>query len=63
MKNNTYLQRIILGLKEGWNIPTLPEKKIRLHEHPYTRIFRFIGGICVLLTITKKVFLFPKIFI
>jgi hypothetical protein len=63
MKNRTLLQSLFIGAKEGWNLSTLPENKLKFHEHPYTRIFRVLGGICFLLIMTKKVLLFPKIFL
>ncbi|RKP12384.1 hypothetical protein BJ684DRAFT_6803, partial [Piptocephalis cylindrospora] len=40
---------------------TLPVKLIELQSHPLVRIFRVLGGICVLLILTKKVYSFNEI--
>ena len=47
------MKNIILGVKHAYNIPSLPPKLSYLYSHIFTRIFRFIGGITVLITITK----------
>lgn len=41
------LQRITLGLKKGWNTPTLPAAVLEFERNPLIRIFRIIGGISV----------------
>jgi len=61
MKNTnkkTILQRIIIGLKVGWNAPMLPPKVLNIHNHPFIRIFRIIGGICIITFLSKKYLLF-----
>ena len=61
-KNNknkkTILQRIWLGIKVGWNAPMLPPKVLSFHNHPFTRIFRIIGGISIITFLLKKYLLF-----
>ena len=47
--NKSILQRILVGFKKGWSTSTLPEEKIKLHMHPLIRIFRFCGGVSVIL--------------
>lgn len=42
--NRTMLQRLWLGFKKAWPIPTIPEYFLKIHVHPITRVFRFIGG-------------------
>lgn len=54
----TILQRIILGLKVGWNAPMLPPKMLNIHNHPFTRIFRVLGGISIITFLSKKYLLF-----
>jgi hypothetical protein len=43
-----------MGLKVGWNAPMLPERVINLHNHPFIRIFRVIGGISIITVLSKK---------
>jgi hypothetical protein len=47
------MKNIILGIKHAYNIPSLPPKISYFYNHIFIRIFRFIGGITVLITITK----------
>ena len=54
----TILQRIWLGLKIGWNTPILPSKILSFHNHPFTRIFRVIGGISIITFLSKNYLLF-----
>ena len=58
MKN--FINEIKLGLIKSNSIPTLPSKVENFHTHIFTRIFRFIGGICVILNLTKYYTLFPS---
>ena len=53
MKKTKY-QRIINGIKLGWNIPLLPPKVISFHNYPLVRVFRVIGGLSVLTVLLKK---------
>lgn len=50
----TMFQRIITGLKVGWNTPMLPDKVIAFNNYPLMRIFRVIGGITVITVLLKK---------
>jgi len=50
----TLWQRFIIGLKVGWNAPLLPERVANLHNHPFIRIFRVIGGISIITVLSKK---------
>jgi len=47
------MQIIILGVKQAWKVPSLPQNFSDFYSHIFTRIFRFIGGITVLITVTK----------
>jgi hypothetical protein len=47
------MKDIILGIKHAWNIPSLPQKVNDFYSHIFTRIFRFIGWVAVLITVTK----------
>jgi hypothetical protein len=63
MKRKTKSQRIIYGLKLGWNTPTLPENILKFQKHPLIRILRVLGGISTILILTKKSLLFPSFFL
>jgi hypothetical protein len=56
------IKRIMTGVSEGWKLETLPANKLKFHEHPFTRIFRVLGGICIILIITKRVLALPPFF-
>jgi len=47
------VKNIILGFKHAWSIPSLPQKINDFYSHIFTRIFRFIGGVTVLITVMK----------
>lgn len=47
-KESTFLQSIIVGFKHGWNMSTLPPYILPFHNHPIIRMFRFIGGVCII---------------
>ncbi len=37
MNNKNYLKRIWIGVKLGWNTPSLPENVINLHEESFNK--------------------------
>jgi hypothetical protein len=47
------MKNFILAFKLAYNIPTLPSKILYFHNHIFTRIFRFIGGISILITVSR----------
>jgi hypothetical protein len=47
------MKDIISGIKHAWSIPSLPKKVSDFNSHIFTRIFRFLGGVAVLITVTK----------
>jgi hypothetical protein len=51
--NKTIIQRIIIGLKPGWNIPSLPSKVLKFHNYIFTRIFRVIGDISIVAFLSR----------
>jgi len=56
MKNTnkkTIWQRIWLGIKHAWNLPSLPISVERVHNYYLTRIFRVIGGISIVLFLSS----------
>ena len=61
-QNKSYWNRIIIGVKHAWNIPTLPSNVLYFHNHIFTRIFRVIGGISIVafLSGTAKSFFFSS---
>lgn len=48
------MQRIIYGIKLGWDTPLLPPKVLYFHNYPLVRIFRVIGGLSILTVLLKK---------
>jgi len=65
MKNEkkTKLQRIWKGLKLGWNLPSLPVSVEKFHNHPIIIIFRVLGGISILLVLSKSEFAINNLYI
>jgi hypothetical protein len=59
----TKLQRVWLGVKLGWNTPTLPDNILKLQLHPLIRILRVLGGISTILILTRKSLIFPSFFL
>jgi hypothetical protein len=53
MKKFTLFNRTLIGIKKGWYHPTLPENLFNLQLHPFIRIFRVLGGISILIFLTK----------
>ena len=60
-KNNkkNLMSRIWLGLKLGWNTPTLPENILQLQLHPLIRILRVLGGISTLYLLSNRTLHYP----
>lgn len=70
IKNNenkkTMLQRFIIGIQKKnsniktgikvYNTPTLPENVVKFNHNILVRMFRVLGGICLLLTLSKSNF-------
>jgi hypothetical protein len=50
---------IYLGVKKAYEVPMLPEKLDKFYNHIFIRILRFIGGLCLLLTLTSKYSVLP----
>ena len=53
-KKRTFFKRFIIGLKVGWNTPTLPDNILKLQLHPLVRILRVLGGISTLYLLSNK---------
>jgi tellurite resistance protein TehA-like permease len=47
------ISRIYTGVKKGILTPTLPEHIIKLNNNPIIRFFKVLGGISILLILTK----------
>ena len=58
----SFFNRIMVGFKHAWNIPSLPNNVLNFHNHIFTRIFRVIGGISIVafLSGTAKSYLFSS---
>lgn len=48
----TILSRILYGIKSGWNLPVLPEHILKLEKNVYIKIFKIIGAICTLISLS-----------
>lgn len=48
------------GIIKVYKTPTLPNHIIEFNHNIFVRIFRVLGGICLLLTLSKKVFQFNE---
>jgi hypothetical protein len=58
-------QRLLIGLKKGYNTPTLPVKILEIQKYPLIRILRFLGGISIfsiLFILSKNYLNFPDFF-
>lgn len=51
--------RLSRGCKKGYQYPSLPAHILQLHTNPIIRIFRFLGGVCVILILTKRLSYLP----
>ena len=48
------------GIIKVYNTPTLPDHILKFNHNIFVRIFRVLGGICLLLILSKKVFEFNE---
>src|ERR1700678_2277792 len=55
----SYLQRIFIGFKKGYQTPTLPDHIIEFTNKPLIRIMRVLGGISFLNILSKTYLNFP----
>lgn len=55
-----FFSRLIKGIKKGYLTPTLPQHIINLQKNPLIRILRVLGGISILLILTKKLTIFGE---
>lgn len=62
MTNTNLFNRLKVGIKKGWTQPTLPDHLIKLQLNPLIRIFRVLGGISLLLILSKKINYFSSLF-
>ena len=55
MKNKKSLyNRLVTGLKIGWNAPVFSLKVFSYHNNPLLRVFRVIAGVSILTVFSKK---------
>jgi hypothetical protein len=52
------IKSLAKGLKKGWVTSTLPEYITKFHNKPIVRLFRFLGGLSVIITLGKVNFSF-----
>ncbi len=50
----SYFQRASLALKKAYLTPTLPDNIIKIQSYPIIRILRVLGGISILMIISKS---------
>lgn len=54
----TIKSSVLPALKRGWNAPIFPNKVLNIHNHPFTHIFRVIGGISIITLFSQRYLLF-----
>jgi len=47
-----FFKDILIGIKHGVKLPSLPESVSKFHNHNLTRIFRVLGGLSILLVLS-----------
>ena len=52
--NNYSMHNLLLGFKKAYSISFLPPKVEYIHNLLLVRIFRVIGGVCIMLILTGK---------
>lgn len=57
-KIKTVIKSLAKGLKKGWVTSTLPEYITKFNNKPIVRLFRFLGGLSVIITLGKVNFSF-----
>lgn len=50
---NTF-KRLVVGFRKGWNTPNVPAHIITLQQNPLIRILRVLGGLSIILIISKR---------
>jgi hypothetical protein len=50
----TTLNRVLIGVKKGYSISTLPVHIIEFTNKPLIRIIRFLGGVSFLTILSKS---------
>ena len=65
-KNNTFIKQIKdlkIGIIKVYKTPTLPTHILNFNNNVFVRIFRVLGGICLLLTLSRVIFQYNEYFI
>ena len=57
-KVKTVIKSLVKGIKKGWVTSTLPEYITKFHNKAIVRLFRFLGGLSVIITLGKVNFSF-----
>lgn len=57
--NRSLFKKILAGVKKGLTTPNLPDNILKLQFHPIIRVFSLVGGVCTLLLIYSRVYLYP----
>lgn len=45
----------MIGVQKGWNTETLPPQIIQFQQQPIIRVLRLIGGISLILVLSKRI--------
>lgn len=57
-KGKSVIKSLVKGVKKGWITSTLPENVTKFHNKAIVRLFRFVGGLSVIITLGKVNFSF-----
>jgi len=57
-----FFKDILIGIKHGVKLPSLPKSVSIFHNHPLTRIFRVLGGLSILLVLSGSQMIKESIF-
>ena len=58
-KNNTYMKKVNdlkTGIIKVYKTPTLPSHILNFNNNTFVRLFRFLGGVSLLLILSKRIF-------
>ena len=63
MANNNIFNRFFKAVKRAYSIPTLPDNILKIQSYPIIRILRFLGGLSMLMLLSKSYLNYHSYFI
>ena len=63
MANNNIFKRLFKAVKRAYSIPTLPDNILKIQSYPIIRILRFLGGLSMLVLLSKSYLNYHSYFI